>query len=201
MSNRLLLSAALAAAALVGLAPTASAVDLNTKAGYRVLGGRIAIDVEHMMPDDRNVDSTTGTTIEISPEFGYFFADGLELVTNFNLVVGFGDLHENDSTTVGFDVGLKYFIFINAPIRPYLGALIGMGFEITADTKTATNTTVRGETFKDFRLTIPVGLLIPLMNDFLALDVGVQFKYIASLDDRNSYIRVPIGYLGVVGFW
>ncbi len=199
--SRRLVSAFAAFAAVAAFASTASAVDLNTKRGYRELGGIIAVQFENDMPHAKGADNTTGTVLTISPQFGYFIMDGLEFIGSFDLVASFGDKYENTATEVGFNIGIEYFFQLAAPIRPYIGLLVGMNFHVPADTKA--NRDADAKTTKDFELTVPLGILIPLFNDYVAADVGLRFQYQVSLegDEGIDHIVVPLGYLGVRCFW
>lgn len=200
MSKRLLLSAASAIFALTAFATAASALNLHTQRGYRELGGRIALDLETTFPHDKkNVDSQSGGHFYLAPTFGYFFMDNLELNLEFELGLPFGDLYEKDATTVGFGVGLQYIITLGMPIRPYIGLLLGMDFSVPDDSKV--------DTSKWFNVTGQLGIMIPLFNEHVALDLGVRLQGKIDLNDhlddaaRSDRLIVPLGYLGVRSFW
>jgi hypothetical protein len=114
----------------------------------------------------------------------------------------FGDLYTTEiggeeysaSTLVGFDVGAKYYIPMGS-IVPYAGLMVGMFFIIPdSDIPDA-------ETQKRFDLTVPLGILMP-MNEHIAIDLGIMIAYKMGLEDGDgSILNVPIGYLGVQGFF
>lgn len=200
MSKRLLLSAASAIFALTAFATAASALNLHTQRGYRELGGRIALDFENTFPHDKKaVDSQSGGHFYLSPTFGYFFMDNFELNLEFELGLPFGDLYEKSDTTVGFGVGLQYIIALGSPIRPYVGLLLGMDFSVPDDSK--------ADTTKFFNVTGQLGIMIPLFNEHVALDLGLRLQGKIDLNDhledaqRSDRLIVPLGYLGVRSFW
>jgi hypothetical protein len=170
------------------LCPAAMADDLQLTSGTMQLGGSATFDIDMMMPDEG--DSTTGFALNIMPTAGYFLMDNLELNGMLKFGMGFGDLYEHSSKLIGFAVGAKYYIPMGSMV-PYAGAMIGMGFTIPDE----------GDTAKELDIIVPLGLLMPL-NAHLALDLGVQVIYAMSLEDGGiSVLHVPIGYLGVQGFF
>ncbi len=199
--SRRIITAGAALVALTAFATTASALDLNTKRGYRELGGAITVTFENDMPQAKGAESISGTKLTIAPQFGYFIMDGLEFLGVFELDIPFGEKYENVGTEVGVQLGIEYFFRLAGPVRPYLGILVGMDFHVPADTKA--NRDADAKTTKDFNLTIPLGILIPLFNEHVAADVGLRFTYQVSLEgeEGTDHIVVPLGYLGVRCFW
>ena len=186
----------LAGLIVVMLSPAAMAEDLQLTAGTMQLGGVASFSIDMTMPDEG--DSTTGFSLVLIPQAGYFVIDNLELVGRINLGMFFGDLYEVCVGTectgapklLGFDVGAKYHIPMGS-IVPYAGLMVGMFFTIPEE----------GDTQKRFDLTVPLGILMPL-NSHVALDLGVAIIYKMSLEDGGgSTLNVPIGYLGVQGFF
>jgi hypothetical protein len=161
---------------------------LQTTKGTMQLGGMAGFVIHTEMPDQG--DSQTGFRLDVMPNVGYFLADNLELQGALLFDMGFGDLYENDSKLLGFAVGARYFIPMGS-FDLYLGALIGMGFNIPKE----------GDTTKALSINVPVGLAIPL-NTHVALDLGTQITYNMSLEDGGgSSLEIPIGFLGVEGFF
>ena len=231
MFQRPLLTTLAAAALVVSVSPVASALDLRQ--GFRRLGGQIAITYQKIMPNSRdntdggtaNEDSVAGDydggTFVIAPEFGYLVIDNLELMADLTFTTGFGNGRFSDrDTEIGFDIGVRYF-FTAGAINPYIGALLGMAFHIPDDKVKFENRAV--DTTKDFVIKIPIGILIPLLNEHIAIDIGLRIEYFLALDERsdadfadidtskasNSQAKTvtadrfvfPVGYLGVAAFW
>jgi hypothetical protein len=178
------------------LSPAALAQDLQLTKGTMQLGGVASFSIDMQMPDEG--DSTTGFSLILIPEAGYFVIDNLELAGRLNLGMFFGDLYEvcvgTDCTAapklLGFDVGAKYYIPMGS-IVPYAGLMVGMFFNIPDE----------GDTTKRFDLTVPLGILMPL-NEHVAIDLGLAVVYKMSLEDNGgSTLNVPIGYLGIQGFF
>jgi hypothetical protein len=190
----------LAGLIVVMLSPAALAQDLQLNSGTMRLGGIATFSIDMNMPDQG--DSETGFSLILIPEVGYFVMDNLELVGRLNLGMFFGDLYTTEiggeeysaSTLVGFDVGAKYYIPMGS-IVPYAGLMVGMFFTIPdSDIPDA-------ETQKRFDLTVPLGILMP-MNEHVAIDLGIMIAYKMGLEDGDgAVLNVPIGYLGVQGFF
>lgn len=202
MSKRLLLTAASAIFALTAFATAASALNLHTQRGYRELGGAIALDfTEVFLHDSQSNDDVprSGGKFFLSPSFGYFFMDNYELKLDFALGIGFGDLYETNPTTVAFTVGLEHVFTPNMPIRPYIGLGLGMSFSVPDERKVDTD--------KYFNVVGSLGVMIPLFNEHVALDLGVKFIGVIDLNDhkedsaRADVLQIPLGYLGVRSFW
>jgi len=182
------------------LSPTALAQDLQLTSGTMSLGGISTFSIDMNIPDEG--DSETGFSLVLIPEVGYFVADNLEVIGRLNLGMFFGDLYETEvmgetygsPTLVGFDVGAKYYIPMGS-IVPYAGLMVGMFFTIPdSDIPDA-------ETQKRFDLTVPLGILMP-MNEHVAIDLGIMIAYKMGLEDGDgSILNVPIGYVGVQGFF
>jgi len=182
------------------LSPAALAQDLQLTAGTMSLGGISTFSIDMNIPDEG--DSETGFSLILIPEMGYFVIDNLELIGRLNLGMFFGDLYTTEiggeeysaSTLVGFDVGAKYHIPLGSFVA-YAGIMVGMFFTIP-------DSDIEGaDTEKRFDLTVPLGILMP-MNEHIAVDLGVMIAYKMSLEDHGgSILNVPIGYLGVKGFF
>ncbi len=183
----------LALALLIGAAPAAAQTDLQLTAGTMQVGGYGTININTVMPDGG--DSVTGTNLSISPQFGYFIVDQVELLAGARLGIGFGDLYSTADRLVTFFVGGRYFLPLGLPVPAYVGLDVGMGFNIPPSDDTTRETT------KGLELAVPIGVLIPL-NAHVALDVGVRPAYALSLQDGGTdQLLVPIGYFGVQSFF
>jgi len=190
----------LAGLILAMLSPAALAEDLQLTAGTMQLGGGAAFSIDMVMPEEG--DSQTGFSLILIPQVGYFVIDNLEVIGRLNLGMFFGDLYEIEAggetygapTLVGFDVGAKYHIPLGSFVA-YGGIMVGMFFNIP-------DSDIEGaETEKRFDITVPLGILLP-MNSHVALDLGVAIAYKMSLEDGGSdTLNVPIGYLGIQGFF
>jgi hypothetical protein len=187
------------------LSPAVLAEDLQLTAGTMSLGGMATFSIDTVMPPEDQGDSETGFSLILLPEVGYFVIDNLEVLGRLNLGMFFGDLYTIESggeeyslsTLVGFDLGAKYYIPLGSFVA-YAGLMVGMLFTIPdSDLEGA-------ETQKRFDLTVPLGILMPF-NSHVALDLGIMVAYKMDLDDEpndsGSTLNVPIGYLGVKGFF
>jgi hypothetical protein len=182
------ITAATVLAFALSLAPLAMAEGLQTTAGTMQLGGSGTFNIEMTIPDQG--DSVTGYSLGLTPTFGYFIIDNLEIGGTALVSVGFGDKYDGAPKTIGFGVGANYYLSLSSFVL-HFGAGIGMGFLIPDE----------GDTQKSLAINAPIGLLMPF-NDHVALDLGIQVTYIMSLEDGgNSYFTLPIGYLGVQAFF
>lgn len=192
MNSRILSLAAAAALCLTALPAHAERINLLTQKGSMELGGQVSITIESVIPEEG--DSVSGQTLTLAPQFGWFVADNFELLAQILYSNGFGDLHEKSADTFGFLVGAEYFIQLAGPIRPYIGALLGISMSIPDE----------GDSVKNFDLAFPLGILFPLFNKHVALDVGLRVNVhmpVGKPEKRATEIDVPIGYLGVRAFW
>ena len=172
----------------LSFAPLAMAEGLQTTAGTMQLGGAGTFNIEMTIPDEG--DSVTGYSLGLTPSFGYFIIDNLEIGATALVAVGFGDKYDGSSKDIGFGVGANYFLPISSFVL-HFGVGIGMNFMIPDE----------GDTQKALAIMAPIGLLMPL-NDHVALDLGIQVNYLMSLEDHgNSSFTLPIGYLGVQSFF
>jgi opacity protein-like surface antigen len=191
----------LAGLIVVMLSPAALAEDLQLTAGTMQLGGVASFSIDMTMPDQG--DGETGFTLALIPQFGYFVIDNLELLGRINVAMWFGDLYTTDvggqeidifPKMIGFDLGAKYHIPLGSFVV-YAGLMVGMNFSIPDSDLDDADTTKR------FDLTVPLGILMPL-NSHVALDLGLAVIYRMSLEDNGgSTLNVPIGYLGVQGYF
>ena len=178
----------LAGLIVVMLTPAALAEDLQLTKGTMQLGGTASFDIDMIIPDEG--DNETGFALRAIPSFGYFIMDNLALSGGLIFGMGFGDLYENSMTDLGFGLGTEYYIPMGSMVI-HAGAALGMQFMIPEE----------GDTVKILAIQVPLGILFPL-NAHLGLDVGVQIHYLMSLEDNGaSMLHVPIGYLGVKGFF
>jgi len=128
----------------------------------------------------------------LSPDFSYFVANNFALDVQLDYSTKFGDMYKGSGDYFGFGLGVRYIFQINGPVRPYLGAAFGLGFSIPD----------QGDTAKAMRFQIPLGILFPLFDENVAIDVGTRIIIDMSLeDDGRTDITVPIGYLGFRGFF
>lgn len=194
----------LAGLIVVMLTPAALAEDLQLTAGTMSVGGVASFSIDMSMPDQEGLEDETGFTLAIIPQFGYFVIDNLELVGRINLAMWFGDLWTTDAggqeidifpKQIGFDLGAKYHIPLGSFVA-YAGLMIGMNFSIPDSDLEGE----AGETKKRLDLAVPLGILMP-MNAHVALDLGIMVAYKMGLDDQGSVLNVPIGYLGIQGFF
>jgi hypothetical protein len=174
---------------------------LQIKAGTMQLGGVVSLSVDTMFP---NVGSSkTGAMLDIAPSFGYFIIDSLELSAGVDFTAGLGDLYDGTDKAFGFNLGARYVVDILLAVYPYFGAQFGMNFPFT-DKKDDPGTVGIDESAappNQLRIAVPAGLLVAL-NPHVAIDLGFRLVFIAELDDNGSnYLNIPIGYLGVEGFF
>jgi len=151
------------------------------------LGGTLLIDYNHQAQKGSNWKN--GTMIEVSPALGYFVADGLELLAAVYFARGLGQLYD-DETSFGAGLGIKYH-FDLGKVFLYLGAGLGAEFLYPDG----------GDLQPFLTLQLPFGVLIPL-NQHLAIDVGMIVNTAFYLDeDWAMILDLPIGYLGVQGYF
>ncbi len=178
---------------LVGLivamiAPSALAEDLQLTKGTIQLGGSVTFSLDMFIPDEG--DKETGFMLRAMPSGGYFLMDNLALVGALSFGKGFGKLYKDwFPMEFGIDVGAKYFIPMGS-MAIYAGAMVGMTM-LKPD---------EGDSSKWLDIIVPVGILIP-MNAHIGIDLGMHLGYHMGLDDQGSSLGVPIGYLGVQGFF
>jgi len=153
------------------------------------LGGMVGFDVTTYVIEGE--DEHTSAMLVLAPQFGYFVADHLELLGRFGVSTQLADeewYSERGETAIDFGLGIQYFAG-DGPCA-YFGAQAGMEFWNVED-----------EAYKWFNVTVPVGALIPL-NQHVAVDVGARFSALISLEDDDvAVLEVPMGFLGVQGFF
>jgi hypothetical protein len=170
---------------------------LLLKAGTFELGGQLALTIDHYDPD--GFDSQTGYRVSLTPKFGYFVIDNLELNAEFTFATAFHDLYEDSPKWIEFGLGARYLFSIGG-IHPYLGANFGMIFTLYPETEDTMD-----HTSKNMLLSFPIGVLIAL-NDHVALDFGIKIKCMIHIKDNDedvglTVLSIPIGFLGVQGFF
>lgn len=171
------------------LTPAALARDeLRLSAGTMRLGGAAALSFDMAIPE--RGDNTIGLALNIIPSAGYFIIDNLELVAEFGFWMGLADLYQNSDRLIGFGFGAKY----HAPVGnlvPYAGLAVSLAFSLPVESGNQTA----------LSLNVPLGLLVPL-NTRIALDLGLRIVYTNTLRGPGvSTMQIPVGYLGVQGFF
>ena len=157
--------------------------------GTMQLGGAVSVDIDVIMPEEG--DSVTGFTFDLSPSVGYFVTDGFMLEGMVSLQFRGGDLYENAGIPLLFMAGGRYYIVGSGSIIPFLGARIGMFFDMPDE----------GDTQKSLMISVPLGLLWPL-NQWVALTLGASWQVQMSLEDHGgTYMFIPIGFLGMEAFF
>ena len=170
------------------LAPSLARADAEMLGkGTMQVGGSASFNVEQVS----SVAVTRGYRFSVSPGFGYFVIDRLELRVGAGFDVPFGSLHQDATKTVFVDGGARYYLDAGHGLYPYLGAAAGPLLAIL-DT---------GETSTSIAFSIPFGLLYAF-NRHVALDVGARVDYSRVLTNGSgSTLTVPIGYFGVQAFF
>jgi hypothetical protein len=201
--TRLAITAALAAAALLGSADDADAArarKLKTTKGSMQLGGAVSVAVDTFAPERR--DNTTGVVFSISPSYGYFVADGLELNIPLIIDLRIGDLYEKAPHSIAITPGLRYVFGTGTIVLPFVGVNLGPKFMIPE----------RGDTTTALSWRTPAGILIALNHHVgltvgMALDVtfgfggsGALYPYSVAGQD-TVLVEFLVGYLGVEAFF
>lgn len=166
---------------------------LQPFAGTLAAGGHLAFP----MAVDRSGDFAMHLTL--TPELGFFVADGWELVLQGSYaqgLVGLGqkvamgtpaqplaDLADKEG---GFALGFRY-LFDGGFVLPYLGVLMGFFWPQDAPAM-------------QIRLGLPIGLLIPF-NDYVALDLGMPIAFVFPVDTGFDRFTITPGFLGIRAFF
>jgi Outer membrane protein beta-barrel domain len=170
-------------------AAAARPLKLQTHRGTMTLGGQLAFEVDHFSGQGNN--DLDGAVLAIQPSLGYFIVDNLLLGGHVNFSMGIGDLHDTDPTVVGFGADLRYLFNFGSVVVPYAGIGLGPLFQIPDE----------GDTDFGLELSFPLGLQIAL-NHHVALVVGTELDVVFFVSDpQYTRLHVPIGYLGVVGYF
>ncbi len=157
--------------------------------GTMQAGGAAGLRVDAIDPDEG--DSTEGVVINLSPIFGYFIIDNLELGLVLSMQIPTGDLYEDMNFNLNVMAGARYFIPLGR-LAAHVGFFFGGG-GMWND----------GPDLEFMSLQIPAGVLLPL-NKHVALDFGLKVNVLMLMDGSDylgALIRVPIGYVGVEGFF
>ena len=178
--------------ALTLMTTPAYAAELDLTAGTMQLGGTVNFRGQVFQPDSEDVDSISGYELTFSPGFGIFVAEGLQILANVGVNVGFGELNENQSNVYSIDGGVRYF-FPTSSVVPYVG--IQLGFSLVVPKGDGA-----GDNSEALEIIVPAGALIPL-NESVALDLGIRMNYTTFLSGGGSFIDVPFGFLGVRAFF
>ncbi|MEM7494624.1 MAG: hypothetical protein AAF471_00450 [Myxococcota bacterium] len=148
------------------------------------------------MAVDRSGDFAMHLTL--TPELGFFVADGWELVLQGSYaqgLVGFGQkvamgtpaqpLVDLANKEGGFALGFRY-LFDGGFVLPYLGVLMGFFWP--------------HDTMMQVRLGLPMGLLVPF-NDYVALDLGMPIAFVFPTDTGFDRFTITPGFLGIRAFF
>jgi hypothetical protein len=157
--------------------------------GTMQAGGMLGFDVQTWLHEGE--DEYTSAMLVLAPQYGYFVADHLEVLARLGFAMQLADegwdWFEGESS-FEFALGIQYF----AGPGPcaYFGVQLGMELWNVID-----------DPYKWFAVTVPVGALIPL-NRHVAVDLGARFSTLVSLEDEQfAIIEVPMGFLGLQGFF
>ncbi len=161
---------------------------LMLTAGTMQLGGYLALVYGQISME--GMDRRNGASIEVLPTFGYFMIDNLELKLNLIIAKGFGQYFEDSPWDVGAMIGIKYHLQAGSAFF-YIGADVGMEvFDYD-----------EGDPYKYVVVAVPLGFLIPL-NYHVAIDIGILPTMLFGLGGvRETVISIPVGYLGVQGYF
>ncbi len=161
---------------------------LMLTAGTMQLGGYLALVYGQISME--GMDRRNGASIEVLPTFGYFMIDNLELKLNLIIAKGFGQYFEDSPWDVGAMIGIKYHLQAGSAFF-YIGADVGMEvFDYD-----------EGDPYKYVVVALPLGFLIPL-NYHVAIDIGILPTMLFGLGGvRETVISIPVGYLGVQGYF
>lgn len=135
-------------------------------------------------------DGQSNIYLLISPEFGYFPANNVEIRFGANFLVD-----ETAETGFGITAGADYFLK-GRWARPYIGAQVGVGNRQLDETPAnfvpgAEVVSVGGR----------AGLVMPLSKT-VGFDIGARVNYNQPLTDgASSWISIPLGYTGVRAFF
>jgi hypothetical protein len=155
----------------------ALAGELDFGQGTWELGGRATANVVLR-------DGNSDLYLDLSPTFGYFVSENIELLGGVSLFV------QDNALGAGFFGGLDAFLS-NDGVAPYLGATIGYGtqsyqfgfFQVSGDVVTISG---RG------------GIVIPL-NRKVGLDLGARVNF--NIEDGDTWVHIPLGYVGIRAFF
>ncbi|MEZ4236914.1 MAG: hypothetical protein R3F59_12330 [Myxococcota bacterium] len=163
----------------LALAGTALAGDLPMNQGTIELGGRATANIVMS-------GGNTDLYLDLSPQIGYFVGRRIELLGGVSMLVNDNDLD------VGFYGGVDVFLRANH-LSPYLGGTLGYAtgafgptpwaYAVGADVVTLSG---RG------------GLVLPVSNS-VGVDLGARLN-VNIPDGGNSWVHLPLGYLGIRAF-
>lgn len=197
------IAAAAVVTALVGVASSAGAArarKLKTTKGSMQLGGALSMAVDTISPS-RGGDQT-GVLLSVSPSFGYFIADGLELHLPLVVDLRLGDLYDGVPHTIGFTPGLRYIFATGTIVLPFVGFNLGPRFLLPRNND---DTTVA------LSWRTPAGILIAL-NRHVGLTVGMALDVTFGFGGKSAiytklagndvvFVEFLLGYLGVEAFF
>jgi hypothetical protein len=196
-------AAAAVVAALVGMASSADAArarKLKTTKGSMQLGGALSMAVDTFAPDGGK--NLTGVVLSVSPSFGYFFTDGLELQLPMIVDLRLGKLYDNTPHAIGFTPGLRYVFATGTIVLPFVGINLGPIFLLPRN---------NDDTIVALRWRTPAGILIALnphvgLTVGMALDVNFGFGGKSAIGSKLGgqdvvFVEFLLGYLGVEAFF
>jgi hypothetical protein len=126
----------------------------------------------------------------ISPEFGYFPADRVELRFAADFL-----LDEEAEAGFGLAAGVDYFLK-GEWVAPYIGAQVGVGNRQLDETPAVLATGAEIITAG-----VRAGMLLP-MSQTTGFDIGVRVNYNQPLQKGGSpWVSIPLGYTGVRAFF
>jgi hypothetical protein len=181
--------------AFVGDAAARRPTRLQTHKGTMTLGGTFGFVIDYVEVEGQ--DGQSGVLFDASPAFGYFVVDNLMLGGALQVQVGFADLYDRADKQVGFAFNLAYLFNFGSVVVPYVGFAVGPLFQIPYDDAQPPDDKTRVLIGLDF----PVGLQIAL-NRHVAIDVGTHVRVAFRVTDPDAvFLTVPIGYLGIAGYF
>jgi hypothetical protein len=152
-----------------------------TSQGLFNIGGAFSFPIEHTRHGDLNLG------INVSPQFGWFFASNWELRTSVNLKASY-ELRKSHIINAPFfwDVSAVpiYFFRNHSNIRPYIGLGLGMGFM---------NWNIYS---LNVIIDVPLGFLV-VLSDNIALDLGIPTRIRGSMRSSLDRVEITPGLIGI----
>ena len=162
---------------IIGLfAMNASAQGLDLRQGTRAFGGSASV----------TLNTTTDVhALRIAPAFGYFVADNVEFTLTFQYS---NNLGEESGSLIGGGIGLLGYLDAGAVYLKSGVVFAGYGSFFNGQSETL------------LELVVPFLLVVPLSSS-LAVNTGLMVQVFFSPDGGEPMVQLPMGFLGVSGYY
>jgi outer membrane protein len=183
-----------------------STLNAQTEKGNILIGGETKLNFSSSNPkfesDDSNADLGRTTTLDFSPQIGFFVIDGLALGMELPIMYSLDKSESEDkytSTSIAFTPFIRYY-FGKGKLKPYLHGDVGFGnLKMKYEEKLLATTS---ESTASLFLYEMGGGLAVFLNDKVSLDIGIAYasqSLTPKEDNDNNFKSITSGFEAGIG--